>query len=83
MANTQTDDRLMVAEVNCETGETVYRPYTDEEKERHLEAIKIYEALEAERIAKEAAKEELKKSAKAKLIAGKPLTEEEVSVIVL
>jgi hypothetical protein len=83
MTENQTEDRFTVCEINCETGETVYREYTEEEKQRYLEGVAIYEAREAERIAAESARAELKNSAKMKLISGQPLTEEEASTIVL
>lgn len=69
--------------VNCETKEETYVPLT-------LEEIAEQEALaaqaEQERIAQEAEAQriaDLKASAKAKLIAGQPLTEEEASVLVI
>lgn len=72
-----------VVEINCETGEEVYRPMTAEElAARDADAI----AYAAEVAAREAATEALaalKASAKAKLVAGQPLTEEEAATIVL
>lgn len=74
---------LTVTETNCETGETTTRPFTAEE-------IAIYEAnsaahlqAEAERQAQAEALVTLKTSAKAKLVAGQPLTEEEAAVLVI
>ena len=74
---------LTVTETNCETGETTTRPFTAEE-------IAIYEAntaahlqAEAERIAAAEALEALKVSARAKLVSGQPLTEEEAAVLVI
>ena len=55
---------------------------TDEIAERE-EMAAVFAAQEAERLAAEEALAELKASAKAKLIAGQPLTEEEASTIIL
>lgn len=74
---------LIHAEVNCETGEVIERPFTEEEKAQH--AIDAANAA-AERAEIEAAQEALatlKASVKAKLITGTPLTEEEASVLVI
>ena len=74
---------LIAAETNCETGETITRPFTTEE-------VAIYEANIAQAVAEKAELEakatalaSLKASAKAKLVAGEPLTEEEAATIVL
>ena len=71
-----------VVEINCETGEEIYRPMTAEElAQREQDQI----AWEAEQVAIKAEKERveaLKASAKAKLIAGQPLTEDEAATIV-
>jgi hypothetical protein len=70
-------------EVNCETGEVTERPLTaDELAQREADAAKA----EADRAAEQAAadaKAALKASAKAKLVAGQPLTEEEAETLVL
>lgn len=70
-------------EVNCTTGEVVERPLTTEEiAERQLWSAQA----EAERLAHETEQQRianLKASAKAKLIAGQPLTAEEAETIVL
>lgn len=70
-------------EVNCETGEVTERPLTADE-------IAVNEAAaaqaEADRVAEKAAadaKAALKASAKAKLVAGQPLTAEEADTLVL
>jgi hypothetical protein len=69
--------------VNCTTGESVTIPYTAEEiaqREQDIaNANARREAIEAEKTTKAA----LKTSAKAKLVAGEPLTEEEAATIVL
>jgi predicted TIM-barrel enzyme len=78
-----TTERPKHVEMNCTTGEVTERFWTDEEiASAEAEAIiysqkKADEEAEAERIAT------LKESAKAKLIAGEPLTEEEAATIVL
>jgi hypothetical protein len=72
-----------VLEVNCTTGETIERPFTEEELAQlaldvaNDEARREAEATELARVAA------LKTSARAKLIAGEPLTEEEAATIVL
>lgn len=69
--------------VNCETGEVQELPLTAEEiAEREAMAAKA----EADRLAREAEEQriaDLKASAKAKLIAGEPLTAEEADTLVL
>jgi hypothetical protein len=72
-----------ILEINCETGEQIERPLTAEE-------IEAREALTAEstRIQEEQAQAAealaaLKASAKAKLIAGQPLTAEEADTLVI
>jgi hypothetical protein len=70
-------------EKNCTTGEELIVELTDEEI-ADIEAL--HANSEARRIAQEAEAERvttLKTSAKAKLIAGEPLTEDEAAVIVL
>jgi hypothetical protein len=69
--------------VDCATGETTEVPLTAEELAQR-EADKLaFEAAEAERKAAEEALAALKASAKAKLVAGEALTEEEASVLVI
>jgi hypothetical protein len=70
-------------EVNCETGEVTERPLTAEEIAAN-EAAKA--EAEANRLAAEAEAariEALKVSARAKLVAGTPLTAEEAALLVL
>lgn len=69
--------------VNCATGEVSIVPFTEEEIEQRLRDVADFEKREAERQAQIQKTIELKESAKAKLIAGEPLTEEEAAVIVL
>jgi hypothetical protein len=73
----------MVVEVNCSTGEVTERPLTaDEIAQREADAATAATA-EAARTAAAAELVALKASAKAKLIAGTPLTEAEAATIVL
>jgi hypothetical protein len=69
--------------IDCSTGETQILPLTAQEiAQRDQDAA----AAAADREAREAAETEraaLKESAKAKLVAGEPLTEEEAAVLVL
>jgi hypothetical protein len=74
---------LIHTEINCSTGEITERPLTAEE-------IADNERVNSEILAREAAfaaaQEEiatLKASAKAKLIAGQPLTEEEAALLIV
>jgi glyoxylate carboligase len=67
--------------VDCSTGESSIVPLTEAELEqRELDRIS-FETAEAERLAAEEALATLKASAKAKLIAGEPMTEAEASVL--
>lgn len=69
--------------VDCATGETKVVPLTAQEiAQRDQDAAAAAEA-QAAREAEEAAKAALKESAKAKLIAGEPLTAEEAAVLVI
>jgi hypothetical protein len=69
--------------INCETGEVETRPFTDEE----IAELEEGRAAEAERDAIRQAEAEalaaLKESAKAKLVAGTPLTEEEAATLII
>ena len=69
--------------VDCATGEQTYVPLTAQEiAEREAMAAQAAED-QAAREAEATAKEALKASARAKLVAGEPLTEEEAAVLVL
>ena len=68
-----------VKEINIQTGEIVERDFTPEEIEQNTLAKQQQDIVDADK----QAYEDLKTSAKAKLIAGEPLTEEEASTIVL
>jgi hypothetical protein len=69
--------------VDCATGAQTYVPLSDEEiAQREAEALAAAEA-EADRLAAEEALTALKASARAKLVAGTALTEEEAAVLVI
>lgn len=69
--------------VDCATGQQSIVPLSAEEiQQRELDAI-AFATAEQERLAAEEAKADLKASAKAKLIAGEPLTAEEAEVLVI
>lgn len=77
---TDTPKKLVV---NVATGEETYVDLTAEEiQQRELDAIAAATA-QAEREAEEARIASLKDSARAKLIAGQALTEEEAAVLVI
>ncbi len=69
--------------VDCSTGIATEVPLTAEELAQRETDRLAYEAAQAERLAAEEALAALKASAKAKLVAGTPLTEEEASVLVI
>ena len=76
-------ETLTALEVNCETGEQTIRPLTPEEIANGQKMAEEWaKRKEQEELAAEA-KAALKASAKAKLIAGQPLTAEEADVLVL
>ena len=69
-------------EINCTTGVESIIELTDEEiAQREIDAAE-FAARKAEEIAAATALAALKASAKAKLVAGQPLTEEEAATIV-
>ena len=69
--------------VNCETGITAEIPLTGEEiAQREVDAA-AFAAAEAERVAAAEALVALKASARAKLVAGTPLTAEEAETLVI
>lgn len=76
-------DTLMVASIDCATGETVLREMTEAELAISEEISAASQAAAEERIAAEEALAALKASARVKLIAGEPLTEEEAATIVI
>ena len=69
--------------VDCSTGETQIIPLTAEEITQREADAAAYATAQAEREEAEAATAALKASARAKLIAGTPLTEEEAAVLVI
>jgi len=68
---------------NCTTGEVVTIPLTTEEIAQAEKDKLAHEKREQERKAQAEALAALKDSARAKLVAGEPLTEEEAATIVL
>lgn len=78
-----TNERPLHTIIDCNTNTTVQVPFTDEEWAARLEEDKKMEELYNARKAEEARVETLKASAKAKLIAGEPLTEDEASVLII
>ena len=76
-------DVLTKVVVDCSTGESQVLPLTPEEiAQREIDQA-AYAAAEAERQAQADALAALKASAKAKLVAGEPLTAEEADTLVL
>ena len=70
-------------EVNCATGEVTERELTVEEIAQHEADAAAYAAQKATEEAAAEALAALKTSARAKLVAGTPLTEEEAATLVL
>lgn len=70
-------------EVDCSTGQSVEIELTDEEIAAMEAESAAFETELANREAELQAKEALKTSARAKLVAGEPLTEEEAALLVL
>jgi hypothetical protein len=69
--------------VNCATGETQILPLTAQEIAQRDQDAAAAQAEREAREAADAATAALKTSARAKLIAGEPLTEEEAAVLVV
>jgi len=69
--------------VDCSTGEATEVPLTAEELAQRETDRLAYEAQEAERKVAEADLKALKDSARAKLVAGEPLTEAEAATLVI
>jgi len=74
---------LTAVEVNCETGEVTERPLTAEEIAQREADAAAYAARKVEEDAAAEALAALKASAKAKLVAGQPLTEAEAATLVV
>jgi hypothetical protein len=69
--------------VDCSTGESIQVPLTEDElAQREVDRL-AYEQEESDRINEENRIAAIKTSARAKLVAGEPLTEEEASLIIL
>jgi hypothetical protein len=69
--------------VDCSTGESIQVPLTEDElAQREVDRL-AYEQEESDRINEENRIAAIKTSARAKLVAGEPLTEEEASVLVI
>jgi hypothetical protein len=77
------DEVITKLVVDCSTGEATTVPLTTEELAQRETDRLAYEAQEAARLVAEEALTTLKASARAKLVAGQPLTEEEASVLVI
>jgi hypothetical protein len=69
--------------IDCSTGEAQILPLTAQEIAQRDQDAAAFAAAEAERAEAATALAALKASAKAKLIAGEPLTEEEAAVLVV
>jgi hypothetical protein len=69
--------------VDCSTGVTTEVELTDEEVAQGKADAITFAAIEAECEAAAETRAALKTSARAKLVAGEPLTEEEASVLVI
>ena len=69
--------------VNCADGTSQVIPLSAEEIAQREADRLAWEAAEAERLAAEQALADLKASAKAKLIAGEPLTEAEADTLIV
>jgi hypothetical protein len=70
-------------EVNCVTGEVTEHLLTAEEIAQREADAAAFATAEAERVAAAEALATLKASARAKLVAGTPLTEEEAATLVI
>ena len=78
-----TESTPKAIEVNCETGVVTERDLTTEEIAQREADAAAFAASEATRLAAAEALAALKTSAKAKLVAGTPLTEEEAATLVI
>ena len=76
-------ETLMKTVVDCATGEVKSVPLTAAEIAQRDQDAAAFAAQKAAEEAAAATKAALKESAKAKLVAGEPLTEEEAAVLVL
>lgn len=69
--------------IDCSTGQQSIVPLSAEEISQREADAAAFAAAQAEREQIEAARTALKESAKAKLVAGEPLTAEEAEVLVI
>ena len=76
-------DTPTAIEVDCSTGQVTERPLTAEEIAQMAADAAAYAEAETAREAEAGALAALKASAKAKLVAGTPLTEEEAATLVI
>lgn len=76
-------DTPMVAEIDCSTGIQTERAMTAEEIAQREASIAAFAAEQAAREAAAEAAAALKASARAKLVAGTPLTEAEAATLVI
>lgn len=72
-----------MVEFDCNTGIQTVRDLTAEEITSRRAQIEAHEAENLQQAEEKARVDALKESAKAKLVAGQPLTEEEASVLTL
>ena len=80
---TENAQENLVAEIDCAANTLTYRPMTADEWAARERLQSEFLEQEAKRESAIAGREALKESAKAKLVAGQPLTEEEASVLVI
>jgi hypothetical protein len=73
----------MIVEIDCSTGESITRELTADEALLREKSILEHEKQRLERVAEDERVNALKVSARAKLVLGQPLTEEEASVLVI
>lgn len=76
-------EALMAVEVNCMTGQVTERALTEQEMAQREVDAAAFATAEAERVAAAEALAALKTSARAKLVAGTPLTTEEAATLVI
>ncbi len=83
MTNTTNDQTLTKAIYDCSTNELMIVPLTEDEIVAYKKASDEVEAQRLQEEAKIQALNSLKASAKAKLMAGEPLTEEEANTLII
>ena len=80
---TETIEKLYKQSIDCATGEETIVEFTEEEYAAQAAMLADAQVADAQRIAAEEALAALKSSARAKLVAGEPLTEEEAATLVI